>query len=379
MKRIRRRSLLGAAALAAALPTRIFAQTSTLMRPRLLQGVQAGDFSADGAVIWSRSDRPARMFVEHATTDLFDDAYRIEGPLALEATDFTSRMRITGMKPGQTVHYRVTYLDLDSGAAMSAPSAGRFRTPPAGNSDVSFVWSADTVGQGFGINPDSGGMTIYEAMRKLAPDFFVHSGDTIYADNPLQAERKLPDGKIWRNTVTEAKSKVAETLEEFRGNHRYNFLDDNLRAFNSEVPILAQWDDHEVIDNWYWEKELDGDPRYKEKSVRVLATRAERAFREYLPIGQGRRRPPAPLPAAFLRPSARRLSHRHAQLPQSQRRQPRDDCHGFSRHRAASLAETGAQIVAGHLENRCRRHAARPRGVERLPRQDRLGGGRQRR
>lgn len=232
MKRIRRRSLLGAAALAAALPTRIFAQTSTLMRPRLLQGVQAGDFSADGAVIWSRSDRPARMFVEHATTDLFDDAYRIEGPLALEATDFTSRMRITGMKPGQTVHYRVTYLDLDSGAAMSAPSAGRFRTPPAGNSDVSFVWSADTVGQGFGINPDSGGMTIYEAMRKLAPDFFVHSGDTIYADNPLQAERKLPDGKIWRNTVTEAKSKVAETLEEFRGNHRYNFLDDNLCALN---------------------------------------------------------------------------------------------------------------------------------------------------
>ena len=53
------------------------------------------------------------------------------------------------------------------------------------------------------------------------------------------------------------------------------------------MPILAQWDAHEVIDNWYWEKELDGDPRYKEKSVRVLATRAERAFREYLPIGQG--------------------------------------------------------------------------------------------
>ena len=143
------------------------------------------------------------------------------------------------------------------------------------------------MGQGFGINPDTGGMTIYEAMRKLSPDFFVHSGDTIYADNPLQAERKLPDGTIWRNTVTEAKSKVAETLDEYRGNHRYNFLDDNLRAFNAEVPMLAQWDDHEVVDNWYWEKRLDADPRYREKSVAMLAANAERAFREYLPIGGG--------------------------------------------------------------------------------------------
>ncbi len=287
MKKICRRSLLGAGALAATLPTRIFAQTAAQARPRLLQGVQAGDFAADGAIVWSRSDRAARMIVDYATTESFADPKRLVGPLALEATDFTSRVRITGVAPGQTVFYRVSYLDLGDYKTMSAPTAGRFRTPPSTNNDVSFVWSADTVGQGFGINPDSGGMTIYEAMRKLSPDFFVHSGDTIYADNPLQAERKLPDGTIWRNTVTEAKSKVAETLDEYRGNHRYNFLDDNLRAFNAEVPMLAQWDDHEVIDNWYWERRLDSDPRYREKSVAVLAANAERAFREYLPIGGG--------------------------------------------------------------------------------------------
>ena len=287
MTKIRRRSLLGAGALAATLPTRIFAQTSAQARPRLLQGVQAGDFAADGAIVWSRSDRPARMIVDYATTESFTDPKRLVGPLALEATDFTSRVRITGVAPGQTVFYRVSYLDLDDYKTMSVPAAGRFRTPPSANNDVSFVWSADTVGQGFGINPDTGGMTIYEAMRKLSPDFFVHSGDTIYADNPLQAERKLPDGTIWRNTVTEAKSKVAETLDEYRGNHRYNFLDDNLRAFNAEVPMLAQWDDHEVVDNWYWEKRLDADPRYREKSVAMLAANAERAFREYLPIGGG--------------------------------------------------------------------------------------------
>src|SRR5205823_13760594 len=81
----------------------------------------------------------------------------------------------------------------------------------------------------------------------MQPDFFVHSGDTIYADNPVAAEKKLPDGKVWKNIVTEAKSKVAETLDGYRGNYRYNLLDENLRRFNAEVPMLAQWDDHDVL------------------------------------------------------------------------------------------------------------------------------------
>jgi alkaline phosphatase D len=287
MTKLRRRSLLAAGALAAALPTRIFAQTASAARPRLLQGVQAGDFSTDGAIVWCRADRPARMIVEYATTESFADAKRIEGPLALDATDFTSRVRLRGIAPGQTVFYRVSYLDLGDYKSMSEPATGRFRTPPSSNGDVSFVWSADSVGQGYGINPEFGGMTIYEAMRKLSPDFFVHSGDTIYGDNPLDRELKLADGTIWKNTVTEAKSKVAETLAEFRGVHRYNFLDDNLRRFNAEVPMIAQWDDHEVVNNWYWEKRLDADPRYKEKSVAVLAAYAQRAFREYMPLSGG--------------------------------------------------------------------------------------------
>ena len=51
--------------------------------------------------------------------------------------------------------------------------------------------------------------------------------------------------------MTEETSKVAETLAEFRGRYRYNLLDENVRRFNAEVPMLAQWDDHEVRNNWY--------------------------------------------------------------------------------------------------------------------------------
>ena len=88
MAGLKRRQLLGAGALAAALPSRVFAQTASSARPQLLQGVQAGDFTADGATVWSRSDRPARMYVDYATTESFTDSKSIEGPLALEADRF---------------------------------------------------------------------------------------------------------------------------------------------------------------------------------------------------------------------------------------------------------------------------------------------------
>ena len=286
MPKLRRRAVLGAGALAA-LPSRVFAQTATATRPRLLQGVQSGDVGSAGATLWSRADRPARLIAEVATTESFADARRIEGPLALATTGFTSRLRLDRLPPGQTIFYRIAFAALSDPNATSDWVQGRFRTPPPAGADASFVWSADTVGQGWGINAEIGGMTIYETMRSLAPDFFVHCGDTIYADDPLAPEKQLPDGRIWKNITTEAKSQVAETLADFRGNHLYNFLDTNLRRFNAEVPMIALWDDHDVVDNWYREKRLDADPRYREKEVGVLAQRAERAFREFMPLADG--------------------------------------------------------------------------------------------
>ena len=120
----------------------------------------------------------------------------------------------------------------------SAPQSGSFRTPEIATPqrDVTLAWSADTVGQGWGINPEWGGLRLYDAMRRAEPDVFIHCGDTIYADQHVPAEIKLDDGSVWKNVVTEAKSKVAETLDEFRGNYKYNLLDEHMRRFNAEVP-----------------------------------------------------------------------------------------------------------------------------------------------
>jgi alkaline phosphatase D len=59
-------------------------------------------------------------------------------------------------------------------------------------------------------------------------------------------------------------------------------MDEHLRAFNAEVPIFVQWDDHEVTNNWSLSKELPA--AYKERNISLLAARAARAFHEMYPM-----------------------------------------------------------------------------------------------
>ncbi|MGY4492407.1 alkaline phosphatase D family protein [Pseudomonas sp. TE3610] len=250
-------------------------------RPQLTDGVQSGDLLGDRAMVWSRTDRPARMVVEWDTRSVFGNPRRVVSPLADARTDFTARVELTGLPVDQAIFYRVRFEDAQTGVS-SEPWFGHLRSAPSQRRDLRFVWSGDTVGQGFGINPDIGGMRIYEAMRLRLPDFFIHSGDTIYADSPVPAQLTVEDGRIWRNITTPAKSKVAETLDEYRGNYRYNLMDENVRRFNAEVPQIWQWDDHEMINNWSPSKQLDN--RYQTRDINVLVDHARQAWLEYSPM-----------------------------------------------------------------------------------------------
>ncbi|KPX42688.1 Alkaline phosphatase [Pseudomonas syringae pv. helianthi] len=250
-------------------------------RPKMVDGVQSGDLLGDKAMVWSRSDRPSRMVVEWDTRSMFTQPRRVVSALADQRTDFTARVELSGLPVDQAIFYRVSFEDAQTGVA-SEPWFGHLRSSPQQRRDIRFVWSGDTVGQGFGINPDIGGMRIYEAMRLRLPDFFIHSGDTIYADGPVPEQITTEGGRIWRNLTTEAKSKVAETLDEYRGNYRYNLMDENLRRFNAEVPQIWQWDDHEVTNNWSPSKQLD--ERYKVKDIQLLSSRARQAYLEYAPL-----------------------------------------------------------------------------------------------
>lgn len=272
-----------------------------LVRNRLTlpSGIATGDVTADSGVLWSRASGPGRLVASLLAVD--DDgsplrggrAFRrvLRGTKASEATDFTSKINARDLPAGTRFALTMHFEDPEGHAGETA--RGSFSTAPGTGGIMSgstprrqsFVWTGDTAGQGWGINEETGGMRGYAAMHATKPDFFIHSGDTIYADGPIAAQVTEPDGQIWRNLVTEEVSKVAETLNEFRGRHRYNMMDNNVRALYAEVPVIAQWDDHETHNNWY-PGQIITDTRYTERRVDVLAARGRQAWQEYQPIAQ---------------------------------------------------------------------------------------------
>ena len=197
--RLRRRELLAAGGgLAAGLLVPAWrasaAPAFVRSRPVLTHGVQTGDVTSRTAIVWARADRPSRMVVRAG-------GRRIAGPVLTPDTDLTGKVRLDCLTPGGEVGVEVLLEDLDDASVTSEPLEATFTTAPEDARDISFVWSGDLVGQGWGINPDAGGLRIFRAMADLEPDFFLNSGDTCYADGPARADgraaRRDAPGPTW--------------------------------------------------------------------------------------------------------------------------------------------------------------------------------------
>jgi hypothetical protein len=80
---------------------------------------------------------------------------------------------------------------------------------------IPIVFAGDTAGQGWGIDESRGGMRTYATMLRNMPDFFIHNGDNIYADGPILAEQKMPNGEVWKNLVIEKKPRLLKRLQSF--------------------------------------------------------------------------------------------------------------------------------------------------------------------
>jgi alkaline phosphatase D len=137
-------------------------------RPGIGCGIQSGDVSAESAVIWARADRPARMQVECSTVESFRTILRTGSVDAFPDSDFTAKLLLDGLPSGQDIFYRVRFESIDTRGISGETQTGHFRTAPTKQGSVSFVWSGDTFGQGWGIDPARGGLRTYRSMRDTA-------------------------------------------------------------------------------------------------------------------------------------------------------------------------------------------------------------------
>ncbi len=221
--------------------------------PPLVQGVATGDVTNQSALVWFRTEGPARTQVEWAPiTDALPGASPSgsaawTGRSALMTTsrehDFTTTVRLDGLKSATVYRYRVltAYVDgTDFEKARREAMTGRFRTAsaPDRSGEVLFIWSGDLGGQQR-CRREPSGYAIFERIRQAAPHFALLLGDLIYGDDPCTSPPNASGSDF-----------VATTLEAYRAKHRYQREDKALQRLLAEVPVYAMWDDHEVRNNF---------------------------------------------------------------------------------------------------------------------------------
>ena len=160
--------------------------------------------------------------------------------------DYTRQVPFTGLTPGMT--YRVTVESRNAAGVAGAVEQGAFRTAlaPQAGGPVSFV--VVTCGDYPRRDDPANGHRIYQSMRALNPDFFVHTGDIEYFDRP----------DPWAN---------CSQLARFKWNRVFALP--LQRAFHREVASYFQYDDHDILRNDCWPGQTFGTLTFDE-GVRIF-------------------------------------------------------------------------------------------------------------
>jgi alkaline phosphatase D len=258
--------------------------------------VQSGDVTPSSVVLNARCNKEVNSQVTFA--------YGIgAGPRTLisagvtSATDYNANVLVSGLSSSTAYTFNATCV---GGGNTTTSVTASFKTAPPATTAAAqkFVWAADLAGQGWcrwpGLRVNTvngstivGGYPIFQTMQSLNPDFAIFQGDMIYADNACNEMAIMPEGAagggaIWYNNPS--KPFVAVSLSDFRYNWKYNQGDTKLQNFLAQTPVLVQWDDHEVSNNWFPGKIL-GPPSYPNNTqADVLAANARQSFYEFNPI-----------------------------------------------------------------------------------------------
>ena len=193
------------------------------------------DVQEDRALIWLSANEPARLHVRWGTGA--DALTQRSTERALDSSsDFTGHVLLKGLPSGETVHYRVFSGD------TAVSQLCLFNTPRKAGQSFSMAFSGD-------MQETYKPFRIFDVMAAAKPDYFVHLGDTVYADSP--------------------KRDFTPTQRYYRMKHARIRADRPLQGFLSQHANFVIWDDHEI------ENDAHG-------GMPQLPT-AEAVFREYWP------------------------------------------------------------------------------------------------
>lgn len=216
-------------------------ETSAILQSRLTQGTTLIDGDLSGS--------PGVARFELADNPEFKKSRKTRWIKASPDYDYIIKVEVAGLRPSTKYYYRLLY-----GPERDDTSKGRtcsFKTI-GGKNAIQKTRFAVVTGMNYFFfhegpyKPEDAyqgddkhlGYPALEAIRKLEPDFFVGTGDTVYFDHP--AKRK--GSNRWMGV---AWSDRAKTETEMRRKYHEQFIQPRFVALFADVPTYWEVDDHE--------------------------------------------------------------------------------------------------------------------------------------
>ena len=237
-------------------------------------GIASGDPTQTSVVIWTRvtPDQPGPVAVTWgvARDSGFKDVVKRGNASTGPERDYTVKVDVTGLEPGQLYYYWFT-------AGRTASPGGATRTLPAtGSADYRMaVVSCSNWPFGF----FNGYREIAKRGAKGQIDAVIHLGDYIY-EYGVNGYGGVMGKELNRNHAPEHE---CVSLDDYRGRYAQYRTDPDLQAAHAIAPWFCTWDDHESANNSYRTGAENHQPDTEgEWSVRKAA--AVQAYLEWMPV-----------------------------------------------------------------------------------------------
>lgn len=250
-------------------------------------GVASGDPGPDSVVIWTRitlpvgarRQMPATVIWETAADEAFTDM-RGKGEAAASASfDWTVKILLSGLEPGETYYYRFRIDDAYS-------PVGRTKSLPAGAIDSARFAVVSCSNYPFGY------FNVYDLIaRQDDLDAVIHLGDYIY-EYSTEGYGGEAGARLGRNH--EPAHEIV-SLADYRMRHAQYKADPASQAMHARHSIIPIWDDHETSNN-SWKDGAENHQPETEGAWEARRRAALQAYYEWMPV-----REPSMAPEAFFR------------------------------------------------------------------------------
>lgn len=233
-------------------------------------GVASGDPLADRVVLWTRVTQSAAGSIEvgwEVARDAVFAGVVASGTTSTSAArDYTVKVDAGGLQPGTTYHYRFRFRD-------ELSPIGRTKTLPAGA-----VGQVRLAVMSCAAYPAGQFHAYADAARRGDIDAAVLLGDYIY-ESDLSRGLEFASRLLGRNWEPD---RELITLEDYRARHGFYRGDFDLKSMHAAMPVIAVWDDHDLINGIWRDGASAHDPSKGSFTARRAA--AMQAFQEWLPI-----------------------------------------------------------------------------------------------